>query len=68
MPAYQLRLVEQREERQTLYQQRISEQIDDCTEIAKSNIRNHVEKFLIAQGSRILQRLIILCEEHTKII
>ncbi len=50
MPAYQLRLVEQREERQTLYQQRISEQIDDCTEIAKSNIRNHVEKFLIAQG------------------
>lgn len=50
MPAYQLHLVEQREERQNLYQQRISEQIDDCTEIAKSNIRNHVKKFLIAQG------------------
>lgn len=50
MPAYQLHLVEQREERQNLYQQRISEQIDDCTEIAKNNIRNHVKKFLIAQG------------------
>ena len=36
MPAYQLHLVEQRDERQTLYQQRISEQIDDCTEIAKT--------------------------------
>ena len=50
MPAYQFYLAEQREE-ENLYQ-RISQQIDDCTEVTKKNVRNHVKQFLISRGIR----------------
>ncbi|WP_251392219.1 phage integrase N-terminal SAM-like domain-containing protein [Mediterraneibacter agrestimuris] len=48
MPAYQLHIYEQQEEREAL-EQRICEQVDTCTEI-KGTIRNRVKKFLIEKG------------------
>ena len=48
MPAYQLHIYEQQEEREAL-EQKICEQVDACTEI-NGKIRNRVKKFLIEEG------------------
>ena len=48
MPAYQLYVYEEQEKREAL-EQRISEQVDACTEI-NGTIRNRVKKFLIEAG------------------
>ena len=48
MPAYQLHIYEQQEEREAL-EQKICEQVDACTEV-NGKIRNRVKKFLIEEG------------------
>ena len=48
MPAYQLYVYEEQEKREAL-EQRISEQVDACTEV-NGTIRNRVKKFLIEAG------------------
>ena len=48
MPAYQLHIYEQQEEREAL-EQKICEQVDTCTEV-NGKIRNRVKKFLIEEG------------------
>ena len=48
MPAYQLHIYEQQEEREAL-EQKICEQVDACTEV-NGTIRNRVKKFLIEEG------------------
>lgn len=48
MPAYQLYVYEEQEKREAL-EQRISEQVDACTEV-NGKIRNRVKKFLIEEG------------------
>lgn len=48
MPAYQLHVYEQPEEREVL-ERKICEQVDACTEI-NGKIRNRVKKFLIEEG------------------
>lgn len=48
MPAYQLHIYEQQEEREAL-EQKICEQVDACTEV-NGTIRNMVKKFLIEEG------------------
>ena len=50
MPAYQLHIYEQQEEREAL-EQKICEQVDACTEV-NGTIRNMVKKFLIEEGNR----------------
>ena len=44
MPAYQLHIYEQQEEREVL-EQKICEQVDACTEV-NGTIRNRIKKFL----------------------
>lgn len=48
MPAYQLHIYEQQEEREVL-EQKICEQVDACTEV-NGTIRNRIKKFLIEEG------------------
>ena len=48
MPAYQLHIYEQQEEREKL-ERKICEQVDACTEV-NGTIRNRVKKFLIEEG------------------
>ena len=66
MPAYQLHIYEQQEEREVL-EQKICEQVDACTEV-NGTIRNRIKKFLIEEGitdiSEMDAVLRVRCEEY----
>lgn len=64
MPAYQLHIYEQQEEREAL-EQKICEQVDACTEV-NGTIRNRVKKFLIEEGITDISEMDAALRSDTK--